>query len=312
MKILISDINVDNQPDNLFLGIKNGEVQLMSPVNSDGSAGIPWTGPVKATGTGASQQVTLPETGLNEQNVLVFVNGIRLPVAEYTISGDKLTLTTNNVGANIEMVKPTGVRGSPGPQGPKGDTGPAGSNGTNGLDGAAGPQGIKGDKGDTGATGPKGDTGATGPQGPKGDTGATGATGSQGIQGPKGDKGDTGAQGTQGIQGPQGVPGLANARRINSLPWNATMNVDVASWDIVRVTLGGNTNISFNNAPDGHKFTVELTQDSTGNRSVTLNGVVYGPDFSPYTATSGAGKTDILVFYVSGNRYLLAGMSLGF
>jgi hypothetical protein len=58
---------------------------------------------VTATGTGASQVVTLPSLGLNDAQVLVFVNGIRYESDEYSISEDELTLTTNAAGDSIEI-----------------------------------------------------------------------------------------------------------------------------------------------------------------------------------------------------------------
>lgn len=58
---------------------------------------------VSATGTGASQIVTLPSTGLSEPQVLVFVNGVRFENDEYSITGDELTLTTNAAGDSIEI-----------------------------------------------------------------------------------------------------------------------------------------------------------------------------------------------------------------
>lgn len=58
---------------------------------------------VSATGTGASQVVTLPSVGLTDAQVLVFVNGIRYPVSEYSITDDELTLTTNAAGDSIEI-----------------------------------------------------------------------------------------------------------------------------------------------------------------------------------------------------------------
>jgi hypothetical protein len=72
----------------------------------------PWSGPVAATGTGASQNITLPESGLAPQDVMVFVDGIRWETDEYSISGTTLTLTTNLSGESIEITKPTGAGGS--------------------------------------------------------------------------------------------------------------------------------------------------------------------------------------------------------
>lgn len=59
---------------------------------------------VFATGTGASQGVTIPYANPNEIGVFVFVNGIRYETDEYSISGTTLTLTTNASGDSIEIV----------------------------------------------------------------------------------------------------------------------------------------------------------------------------------------------------------------
>jgi hypothetical protein len=83
---------------------------------------VGWS-PVTAVGTGASQDITLPESGLLPQDVLVFVNGSRWNISEYTIAGTTLTLTTNASGDTIEVVKPSGAVGPEGPEGPAGPSG---------------------------------------------------------------------------------------------------------------------------------------------------------------------------------------------
>ena len=134
-----------------------------------GPEGMGWPEPVIATGTGTSQDITLPDEIPDANDVIVSVNGIIWPPANYSVTGTTLTITTNDVGDYIEINKPAGSTGPAGLQGPKGDTGEAGPTGPQGDIGPAGPQGDagpKGDKGDTGDTGPKGDTGDTGPAGP--------------------------------------------------------------------------------------------------------------------------------------------------
>lgn len=65
----------------------------------------PFTGTsTTAVGTGASQNITLPDTGLAEADVLVFVNGIRYESSEYSIAGTTLTVTTNASGDSIEII----------------------------------------------------------------------------------------------------------------------------------------------------------------------------------------------------------------
>lgn len=71
-----------------------------APPTGSGTPVLPWR--VAATGTGASQNLTLPETvGVND--VLVFVNGLQQePTTNYTISGTTLTITATN-GLRIEV-----------------------------------------------------------------------------------------------------------------------------------------------------------------------------------------------------------------
>lgn len=59
---------------------------------------------VFATGTGASQNVTIPDTVLADATILVFSNGIRYETDEYSISGTVLTMTTTASGDSIEIV----------------------------------------------------------------------------------------------------------------------------------------------------------------------------------------------------------------
>lgn len=59
---------------------------------------------VTASGTGASQNITLPYSNPDERGVLVFVNGIRYETDEYSISGTTLTVTSNAAGDSIEIV----------------------------------------------------------------------------------------------------------------------------------------------------------------------------------------------------------------
>lgn len=91
-----------------------------------GGTAAPTMTPVIATGTGAAQNITLPVSGLAPRDVYVFVNGVRWPTSEYTITGATLTLTTNQAGDAVEIVRPTGAQG---PQGEPGAPGAPGSGG---------------------------------------------------------------------------------------------------------------------------------------------------------------------------------------
>jgi hypothetical protein len=74
--------------------------------------------PVTATGTGASQTVTIPESGLTVDDIEVFVNGVlQAPTTNYTLSGTTVTITTDSAGDYIRILKPAGgsITGTAGP-----------------------------------------------------------------------------------------------------------------------------------------------------------------------------------------------------
>jgi hypothetical protein len=89
-----------------FLG-GSGNFAVGSKITLYGRGGTPTTfgTPFETTavGTGVSQGVTLPTTGLSPSAVSVFVNGLRYPTSEYSISGATLTLTTNASGDNVAI-----------------------------------------------------------------------------------------------------------------------------------------------------------------------------------------------------------------
>lgn len=63
---------------------------------------------VDAVGTGAPQNVIIPDIDPTKQRVMVFVNGLRWQTTEYAIAGNVVTLTTNSAGDSIEIVGPLG------------------------------------------------------------------------------------------------------------------------------------------------------------------------------------------------------------
>lgn len=67
---------------------------------------------VDAVGTGAPQNVTIPDINPTEQSVMVFVNGLRWPTTDYSIAGNVVTLTTNSAGDAIEIIGPLGKTGA--------------------------------------------------------------------------------------------------------------------------------------------------------------------------------------------------------
>ena len=77
----------------------------------------------------------------------------------------------------------------------------------------------------------------------------------------------------------------------------ATLVLDLSTipnGGIFRVTLTGNITLQLSNGTDGQKFVLELIQDGTGSRLVTLDGTYFkfGTDITAFTATTTASKKD--------------------
>lgn len=100
---------------------------------------------------------------------------------------------------------------------------------------------------------------------------------------------------------------MPSAPSIATPAFASTLTVDLSTikdGGIVRVTLTGAITIQLSNGTDGQKFILELTQDGTGSRTVTLSGTYFrfGTDITSFTATTTASKTDrIGCIYVSAN-----------
>jgi hypothetical protein len=62
----------------------------------------PWA--MQAEGTGDPQAILLPSSGLVVTQVFVYVNGLKWPTTEYTITEQELTITTNAAGDLIEII----------------------------------------------------------------------------------------------------------------------------------------------------------------------------------------------------------------
>lgn len=246
-----------------------------------------------------------------------------------------------------------GPQGPAGPAGDTGPVGPKGDKGDTGAQGPIGPQGDPGETGATGSTGPKGDKGdqgepgiqgPAGPKGDKGDPGDDGAPGATGPTGPKGDKGDTGAQGPasnvivqdEGIGSTQvgtinfvgagvvvsttsgtstvSIPG-SSTNRISTPTWSSSMTLDWSVADVIRITLGGNTTLIMSGAADGQKCLLELKQDGTGNRTITVGSeVLFGSDVTSISLSSGANKTDEVGFVYNNatTKYRVVAVARGF
>jgi len=73
-----------------------------------------------------------------------------------------------------------------------------------------------------------------------------------------------------------------------------TFNLATSDWQIV--TLGGNRTLAISNPTAGQQFTLQLTQDGTGSRTVTwFSGIKWQGGAAPTLSTT-AGKIDVFTF----------------
>ncbi len=136
--------------------------------------------------------------------------------------------------------------------------------------------------------------GPTGPTGPQGTTGPTGATGITGATGAQGTTGPTGPQGTTGPTGPNVSP------TVFALTDAATIASDCSNLPnfggTFTVTLGGNRTLGNPTNPvNGQKIVWELTQDGTGNRTITLDTAFdVASDIGTITLSTAAAAVDYI------------------
>lgn len=83
---------------------------------------------------------------------------------------------------------------------------------------------------------------------------------------------------------------------IQTLTYNPAMTADYSRADTVKVTLGGNATITLSGAVDKQKCILELKQDDTGGRVVTLVNHRFGSDLTEIELSTGPGLTDKIGF----------------
>lgn len=193
------------------------------------------------------------------------------------------------------------LKGPKGDQGPKGDTGDTGPQGPAGADGADGADGeaatIAVGTTTTGAAGTNADVSNSGTSSaavfdftiPRGDKGATG------DQGPKGDTGDTGPAGADGH--------ILDVSDLGSITGSIT--VDLSSAHVFTATLTGDVTLAWSGLPSAGTMTdrvLILTQDATGNRTITWPTGTKWPGGLAYTTDSASVETAVgLLVDSSGN-----------
>lgn len=94
----------------------------------------------------------------------------------------------------------------------------------------------------------------------------------------------------------------------------STPTVDCTGYDVLRLTLTGNvTTLTLSNIVDGKAYRIELIQDATGSRTLTLaSQFKYGTDVTSYTVTSTASKRDMLGVWINSTNVYIVGVAKGY
>jgi len=102
--VIVSDVTELNFEGSGIASVTDdGSGKATVTIEGGGSTPSPiWE--VTDTGTGSSQNVTIPVSVSNEEDILVFVNGIRYPTSDFSVSGTTVTLTTNSSGDDIRVL----------------------------------------------------------------------------------------------------------------------------------------------------------------------------------------------------------------
>lgn len=115
-----------------------------------------------------------------------------------------------------------------------------------------------------------------------------------------------------GVQGP---PGGSGPLRAAEPAWAPAMTLNWSSTDLIRITLEGDTILTFTGGADGQRLLLELTQDANGLRSVTWPANLRYSTSIPAIALSNApGRLDRVGFLyrAASNTYDVIALALGF
>lgn len=113
------------------------------------------------------------------------------------------------------------------------------------------------------------------------------------------------------------APPSSGGSGVTTITYAATININLTtiSTPVARITLTGPCTINFTGGSDGQKLTLELLQDGTGGRVVTLGtGIGYGADILSYSGNTTLNKTDILGFQYNSSlsKALLIAVAKGY
>lgn len=112
----------------------------------------------------------------------------------------------------------------------------------------------------------------------------------------------------------QSAGNLAKEFTVYNDTWSSGMAINWSTAMTHRVTLAGNTTFTFSNARDGEKVVLELKQDATGSRTITLpSNVRYCLYVPSVTLSTAAGYIDKLgfIYNATDDKYDLVAVAYG-
>lgn len=101
---------------------------------------------------------------------------------------------------------------------------------------------------------------------------------------------------------------------VHSPTYGSSITADFSRANTVRITLAGNPTVTLSGAQDKQKCILELTQDATGGRTVTLVNHRFGSDLTTFTLSTAGGLTDKLgfIYDAATNNYDFVAILRGF
>lgn len=98
---------------------------------------------------------------------------------------------------------------------------------------------------------------------------------------------------------------ISKNKALQTLTGGPTVTFNAANGYNAQVTLGASGVLAFNNTSAGEYYTLKVTQDSSGNHTLTLPAgcKVIGAGGGGVTLTAAPNATDILTFFYDGTNY---------
>ncbi|TXI24266.1 MAG: hypothetical protein E6Q61_05360 [Nitrosomonas sp.] len=101
---------------------------------------------------------------------------------------------------------------------------------------------------------------------------------------------------------------------VHAESYSSSITADFSRGSTIKITLAGNPTITLTGAKDKQKCILELTQDATGSRTITLINHRFGSDLTAITLSTGANLTDKIgfIYDATADKYDVVALLRGF